>query len=530
MKKILTSTFLSFVSLAVLFSCLSPVKAISSWELFATGASVGDSNNIAFHSSIIYDGNLYVGTNNNVTGGEMWEYDGSGWTQFNTDGFGDASNVLIHALELYNGNMYASTENNGAGEAGEVWEYNGSSWSQINTDGFGDLDNIQINALQTYDSDLYAGTRNTSGGAQLWRYNGSTWSQITITGYVAGTDEGITCMDSYNGSLYIGISSYGSDTPEVWSYNGSGWTSITTDGFGDSQNRRISGMAAYDGDLYVGTFKNQGNTGTEVWQYNPSTSLAQINSDGFGDWDNTSSVSFTVLNNRLLVGTQRMEFGDPNGAEVWEYDGSSWTEVATDGFGDSDNKHLYSFAIYDQYIYATARGSALGIGGQIWRARYTGDLEVQLSSDKSEIYSGQQINYTIDVSNAGADPAATVTLQISLANGVSLDSISGSGWSCSKSKKTATCTRNELDAGQDSSLSMLVTHISGDPVEATATVSSAEFYDTNSGNNSDFLSIGVLDALAGTGQPMIYVSVTIGLALSYLIWRKYQFVINTRRC
>jgi hypothetical protein len=50
----------------------------------------------------------------------VWRYDGVTWTQVNTDGFGDAHNTGVSSLAIYNTNLYGGTWNLTTG--GEVWQ------------------------------------------------------------------------------------------------------------------------------------------------------------------------------------------------------------------------------------------------------------------------------------------------------------------------------------------------------------------------------------------------------------------------
>ena len=86
------------------------------------------------------------------------------WSQVNTDGFGDGNNSSSSSMTLFDGYLYVGTENSTTG--GEVWRTsNGTSWSQINSNGFGDANNTGVNSLASFGGSLYAGTVNTTTGA-----------------------------------------------------------------------------------------------------------------------------------------------------------------------------------------------------------------------------------------------------------------------------------------------------------------------------------------------------------------------------
>ena len=77
----------------------------------------GDANNTGVYSMAVYSNNLYVATENFVTGVEVWRYDGTTWTQVNTDGFGD-TNLLSWWMTVYNNNLYVGTLNPTTGGGG----------------------------------------------------------------------------------------------------------------------------------------------------------------------------------------------------------------------------------------------------------------------------------------------------------------------------------------------------------------------------------------------------------------------------
>ena len=67
----------------------------------------------------MYNENLYAGTVNNTTGAEVWEYDGTIWTQVNTDGFGDVKSHSV-CMAVYKGSLFVGTDHGTAGT--EVWK------------------------------------------------------------------------------------------------------------------------------------------------------------------------------------------------------------------------------------------------------------------------------------------------------------------------------------------------------------------------------------------------------------------------
>jgi hypothetical protein len=83
----------------------------------------GDLDNFKIEMIYAWNGSIFAGTDNNLTGVEVWQsMDGLIWHQINRDGFGDSNNltVLWNSSTIgYNHNLYIGTLNNVTG--GEIW-------------------------------------------------------------------------------------------------------------------------------------------------------------------------------------------------------------------------------------------------------------------------------------------------------------------------------------------------------------------------------------------------------------------------
>jgi hypothetical protein len=84
----------------------------------------GDVNNFKIEMIYTWNGSLIAGVDNDITGVEIWQSaDGSIWNQINSDGFGDSNNinVLWNSTTIeYHQHLYVGTNNliNG----GEIWQ------------------------------------------------------------------------------------------------------------------------------------------------------------------------------------------------------------------------------------------------------------------------------------------------------------------------------------------------------------------------------------------------------------------------
>lgn len=243
-------------------------------------------------------------------------------------------------------------------------------WKQRNINGFGTPRN-QITTLALFDGVLYAGTFNTTTGAQLWqRGSDGNWSSVVTDGFGDSMNVGIDHLIEFNGDLYAGTWNYNfregsTNGGEVWrSENGEEWSSIANRGFGVPSNSEILRFAVFKDALYAGTWNIANDQGAEIWR--TTTGVAgdwnRVVTEGFEDSDNLAVLSFAKLDGYLYTGT----INSTTGGQVWRTpDGTTWTQVNTGGFGDPNNRSVRAFAVFDGYLYAGT--STPDTGGQIWR-------------------------------------------------------------------------------------------------------------------------------------------------------------------
>jgi hypothetical protein len=322
------------------------------WTQVGSGG-FGDTNNWVVETMAVYNDLLYVGVRNDTTGCEVFSYDGTNWTQEvgqgpagtpTGPGFGDGASCRTAAhMIVFDGMLYVGA-GRGLGSIGKVWAYDGSNWTQANTDGFGDANNNRISSLAIYNGQLHAGTWNNATGCEVWRYDGpapANWTQINTDGFGDAANSGARVMEAWGGDLYVGA--VNTNGPYVWTYDGATWTDVTPT-FPDANNDAIRSMAVYKGALYVGV-GNYGsahpltNAGTQVYRYGGGPP-EQVNLSGFdGDSANQACHSLCVYQGDLYAGVINVDPGaipttTYQGAQVWRTNvPSTWylAEGATAG-------------------------------------------------------------------------------------------------------------------------------------------------------------------------------------------------------
>ncbi len=327
--------------------------------------------------SLVNDGtNIYAGLGNTAGDNEVWRWNGSTWTKIGGDGINSGfsnTHTIVNSMAYGNGKLFAGLNSASATLSGQEWEWNGTAWSRIGGDyvnfswGFRGLRSVEV--LQVSGDYLYAGTGvSSAGNAMVWRFDGTSWQLVGGQGvnssWAFDTYETVTSMSSVNGKLYVGLGSSANDG-EVWELNGSTWTQIG----GDSLNsgwttnfEEINSMASFNGSLYVGTGNSANDA--EVWSWNGST-WTKIGGDSLNSGWTTNYERVTSLasyNGKLVAGLG----SSANDAEVWSWNGSTWTKIG----GDSLNSGWTTN--YEQVDALTTYGDTLIAGLGIT----AGDAEV----------------------------------------------------------------------------------------------------------------------------------------------------------
>ncbi len=288
-----------------------------------------------------------------------------------SDGFGNPANFTIEALEVFKGKLYAEATN--YEEGATIWRSNNSeSWTRVTKPGFDSAygsNNGIVFDMFVFKNHLYAGTgfwENTTTAGQIWRSsNGTTWSLVATDGLEDPNNLGFTTFASFKGMIYAAALN-GAAGAEIWrsdTGNVGDWQPVVTDGFGGGPAYFIiTSMTTFKGQLYASVEATLG-TGAQVWRSANGTDWTQVSQDGFGDIDNYQTGASVVFRGQLYVTTRN----DVTGAQLWRTtNGTTWNQVVGDGFGDVNNIKIESLAVYNGALYAAANNPVSGV--ELWRS------------------------------------------------------------------------------------------------------------------------------------------------------------------
>ncbi len=152
-----------------------------------------------------------------------------------------------------------------------------------------------------------------------------------------------------------------------------GSTATTPAGFVDTDNTIAMSSAVLDGELYIGTFNFM--FGSEVWRSSDGSSWSQVNTDGFGGAEpanNVTAYSMEVFNSKVYAATWASGLPSTPGADtkVWRYDDlQAWPQANSDGFSDSSNAEPWAMEVFP----GTTPFLFVGVanhpdGAELWRA------------------------------------------------------------------------------------------------------------------------------------------------------------------
>ncbi len=250
----------------------------NSWEdaIAAYGAGFGDIYNTNFKDMQVFNGYLCGGTQNWLSGAQVWcTSNGTTWTQKNVGGFGTSSPINrtteVWSGYVYNNALYFGVQNLGLTRAdnyddiGKLYRttsLNGTpSWTEVYTSPPGNLNRVDI--LGDLNGYLYIGARSASGAIVLRSPSGDpgTWTQVNQPGMDGDVNNAGFIVDGatvYAGGLYVAIFNL-KDGFELWRTSGTlqanglvDWEQVGSNGL-TNKNNVYAELTVYNNFIYAWT-------------------------------------------------------------------------------------------------------------------------------------------------------------------------------------------------------------------------------------------------------------------------------------
>ena len=407
------SAFFNGTTSAVFVNDSAPLSftgehTLEAWTKFDDSFQAGVSNQ---RQGIIDKGDyqLYFDNETGKLVYELADSQATTWTQhagnYLNSSWDISGSPNIESIAVIGSNLYVGL-GNALGDA-QVWKWDGSVWTRIGGDGinnsWGANTYETVQSMATDGTNLYVGLGLTAGDGEVWRWNGTTWFKVggdaQYGSWLVNTIEGVYSLYYQNSTLYAGLG-LTADDAEVWSCTGCAtdtpsWTKIG----GDNGNLGINGswtgadnieyVYSLTGDgtnIYAGLGLTAGDA--EVWRWNGS-SWTKVGGDGVGSaasWATSYEYVYSLFfQNNILYAGLGLTAGD---AEVWSCTSCAsgtpnWTKIGGDTVGwGTTYEGVYSLTGDGTNIYA-----GLGLTGgeqEIWR--WNGSGWTQVGGDG--VYSG----------------------------------------------------------------------------------------------------------------------------------------------
>jgi hypothetical protein len=364
------------------------------------GVFYGESANDYSGSSVSFNEDATIMAIGAYRNGDNGQYSGhvrvyqllnDSWTQLGLDISGEtAYDYSGRSVSLSSdGKTLAigATDNDGNGNSSgqvRIYNYNGTAWSQLGSDIDGEAANDQSGYSVSLSSDgntvaigaLYNdGNGNDSGQVRVFNYNGTDWMQLgsDLDGEAAYDYSGYSVSLSSDGTT-LAISARanngnGSDSGHVRIYKFSGitWTKLGSDIEGEAANDYLGSSVSLSSDgkiVAIGAILNDGNGNdsghVRVYNYD-GTSWSQLGEDIDGEASNDHfgfSVSLSSSGKTLAVGGY---YNDGNGSDsghvrIYNYNENVWSQLGSDIDGEAANDYSGSS------VSLSSDGTTLAIG------------------------------------------------------------------------------------------------------------------------------------------------------------------------
>jgi hypothetical protein len=318
------------------------------------------------------------------------------WRLVNEPGFGNPDNKSVPAMAVFDDYLYVATDNDAGGS--EIWKSRLGRWQWRLVTPPWRAGTTRARAMAVFDGQLYVGTDQ----GEVWRTAGELvfspclrfpfepgclkrpegalflerWSEATPT---AGNWRGseVTSLAVFGGRLFLTASA----PLEIWrSTDGLAWFRVNANiGLLDPENNHSGRLRVFRDHLYVGTSREVvgggggPGDGLEIWRSADGFEWSAVVAtdepgallpSGFGLPGNTSAPGLTVFQDRLFVST----VNHVDGAQIWRFDGAAWEDVTP----AETVQRIQTLAVFGRRIFA-GQGFALStlavwssLTGELW--------------------------------------------------------------------------------------------------------------------------------------------------------------------
>lgn len=293
----------------------------------------------------------------------------SGWVRLAVGGLGDSlDQMVIPSLEFCD-RLFFTRPPTGTNSTAPLWAYDGTSFAKVATDGFGNKENIGFYPTVTFAENLFCGTVNEKEGCELWKSSdGLNWEKVFSGGRGDKSNTECIPLGVQEEKLLVSLTNEISGV-KIYGFDGSSWQKLNEDGFGDPANTQTSLGALFNEKVHFMVNNTGGvNHETTPYAYEGARKWKKLAASDFNDQNNEDSFLLSTDGEKLYVSV----VNNTSGGELWSYDGSSWSQVGTDGMGDMRNSWVTAFPFQGRVYISTGGFGPPNLGRKIYRQRHDG--------------------------------------------------------------------------------------------------------------------------------------------------------------
>ncbi len=435
------------------------------WHAVGSGISCGGCSFLnGVYALLAVDDLLYIGgefdTANSMTANNIVLFDtsDSSWSVLGTGTNGPVNSLAASGADVYAGGSFT----NAGGGAGEnrIARWDGGNWSGLGTGLAGESFGNTVNGIATLGNKVFVtGNFLTAGGSparEVAMWNGSSWSALDAgLGGNSGSDIALVGSELYVAGNFISANGLFTQSGSLPSTNFARYSlpsadlSLTKTGSPDPV--ATGGSITYE--LIVDNAGPETATGVQVVDTLPGGVMFDSASAGCNE---SGGVVTCALSNI-----------DSGGSDMVEI------VVTAETAGEITNSATVSASEPDPQPQDNSDSETTTVTA-------SADLSVSVTDSPDPAFVGQNVTYTVTVTNNGPDVAGASELSSNVPSGSNFDSASAG---CNHNAGTVTCSLGNIANGDSGMASITVIPQSSGALSFTASATTSSS-DTNAANDS----------------------------------------------
>lgn len=371
-------TMSTVLAVSLLFSlfAFTPVAlgtTTDGWKKIAQGGIDDPSNYFAF-PSVEFKGKLYSWVPSTGNPAPVWAYDGTSFTHAAPNGFGDPGNDGITGGLVFQGYLYMGTENYSTG--GQVYRTaNGTEWQRVGDEILPEDGTAACHLLGEQDGKLIIGiSRWEAPGGIAYAFDGTdpmspaAFTLAGVPGYGLSVPDVQRCIAVIPGGTFAGrlqvcaeIRSADSDDlgfQPIEYAGGANWVPTAPINFGEENIQHVYRMAMVGGTTYAGT---QNDAAGQLWKRG-SGGWTRV-ATPFIDPSDANALFPAAIGDRLGISTTNFEDHSPAGPARFYLEGTDGGfSLFIDRFDDPANLVILATVFKGRYVAFAANPA----GFQVW--------------------------------------------------------------------------------------------------------------------------------------------------------------------